>query len=120
MRLTLLGTDCSVADNSEEYAQLVPRPVLPHAVFGAPDCGGCLEGVIRGEEAYIECNECGAVVRTVAPADLQRTLDEMELSLAMCAEMCPHCGKMNFFPGITKITAYTCRDCGRDVAISDS
>jgi hypothetical protein len=32
----------------------------------------------------------GAVVRTVASADLQRTHDEMELLLAMCTEMCPH------------------------------
>ena len=61
----------------------VPRPFLPHADFGAPDCGGCLNGVIRGEQANIVCNECGAVVRTLAAADLQRTLDEMELSLVM-------------------------------------
>ena len=98
----------------------MPRPFLPHAEFGAPDCGGCLDGIIRGDRASIECNECGAVVRTVAPADLQRTLDEMEVSLGMCAEMCPHCGKVNVFPGFTKMTAYACPQCGRDVELGDS
>jgi uncharacterized protein (DUF983 family) len=98
----------------------VSRPFVPHADFGATDCGGCLDGIIRGDQASIECNECGAVVRTVAAADLQRTLDVMELSLGMCTEMCPHCGKVNVFPGFTKMTAYTCWECGRDVEIGDS
>jgi hypothetical protein len=30
------------------------------------------------------------VMRTVAPLDVQQTLDEMELSLEMCTEMCQH------------------------------
>ena len=96
------------------------RPFLPHADFGAPDCGGCLDGIIRGEQATIQCNECGTIVRRVAPADLQRTLDEMELSLGVCSEMCPHCGNVNIFPDFTKMMAYTCRECGRDVEIGDS
>jgi len=97
----------------------VSRPFLPHADFGAPDCGGCLNGIIRGEQANIECNECGAVVRNVAAADLQRTLDEMELSLVMCTAMCPHCGKVNIFPGFSEMISYTCQECGRAVESDD-
>jgi hypothetical protein len=48
-----------------------------------------LNGVVRGDQADIVCNECGLVVRTVPAADLQKTLDEMELTLDMCSEMCP-------------------------------
>jgi hypothetical protein len=102
----------------EEHSET--RPILAHADFGAPDCDGCLMGIIRGEQASIECNECGTVVRTVAPADLQRTLDEMEISLAMCTEMCPHCGKVNVFPGFSETIAYICEGCGRGVRIGDS
>ena len=35
--------------------------------------------------------KCGTVVHTVAATDLRRTLDEMELSLEMCCEMCSPC-----------------------------
>ena len=73
---------------------------------------------IRGDESSIECNECGAVVRMVARADVQGALDEMELSLGMCSEMCRIAGR--FFPGFTKMTAYTCSECGLDVEIGDS
>jgi len=54
---------------------------LPHAEFGDPDCCGCLKGILRkNQQAAIVCNECGAVVRTVPSAELQKTLDEMELT----------------------------------------
>jgi hypothetical protein len=33
------------------------RPILAHADFGAPDCCGCLLGIIRVNQANIECNE---------------------------------------------------------------
>jgi hypothetical protein len=91
-----------------------------HTDFGGdPDCCGCLIAVIRGREAVIVCNECSAEVRSVPVADLQRTLDEMELSLDVCAEMCPHCGKVNVFPGWSSMMAYTCRGCGEVVRTSD-
>src|SRR5262249_41916451 len=57
---------------------------LPHADFGDPECCGCLCGTIREQQADIVCNECRTVVRTVPVADLQRTLDEMELTLDVC------------------------------------
>jgi len=50
---------------------------------------------------------------------LQRTLDEMELSLEMCSAICPHCGKVNIFPGFSEMIAYTCQRCGRAVVIGD-
>jgi hypothetical protein len=34
------------------------EPTLPHSDFGDPDCGGCLNGVIRGDQADIVCKEC--------------------------------------------------------------
>jgi uncharacterized protein (DUF983 family) len=43
----------------------------------------------------------------------------MELSLDMCTEMCPHCGKVNMFPGFSKMMAYTCKDCGEAVELSN-
>jgi hypothetical protein len=29
---------------------------LPHSDFGDPDCCGCLNGIIRGDQADIACN----------------------------------------------------------------
>jgi hypothetical protein len=92
------------------------RPtIIPHWFFGNPDCCGCLDGIIRGDEAEIMCNECGALVRTVPTADLERTLTEMELTLDFCTEACPHCEKVNVFPGSSRMMAYTCRNCGEIV-----
>jgi hypothetical protein len=93
--------------------------VIPHSDFGNPDCCGCLNGIVEGETAKIECNECGAVVRTVPASDLQRTLDEMELSLDVSVEKCPHCGSVNVMPGFSKVLAYTCDGCGVVVRLSD-
>jgi len=90
------------------------------ADFGAPDCGGCLVANVRGDQAEITCNECGTILRTVAVGDLQRTLDEMELSLEMCSAICPHCGNVNVFPGFSEMIAYTCPECGRAVETGES
>lgn len=38
------------------------------------DCCGCLVVQVRGDEADITCNECGAVVRTVPPAGVAVTV----------------------------------------------
>jgi hypothetical protein len=58
-------------------------------------------------------NECDTVVRTVPATELQRTLDEMESTLDLRTDMCPHCGKVNVFLGFLRILAYICRECGR-------
>jgi hypothetical protein len=61
---------------------------IPHADFGDADCCGCLNGIITAADwAEIVCNECEVVVRTVLPADLQQTLDEMD-SRSTCARRC--------------------------------
>jgi hypothetical protein len=88
---------------------------LPHSSFRDPDCCGCLNGIIRRDQASIVCNECEAVIRTVPSAELRKTLTEMELTLAICTEICPHCGSVNVLPGFSKVTAFTCRECGEIV-----
>jgi hypothetical protein len=52
--------------------------------------------------------------------EVNRTLDDMKLSLEMCTGMCPHCGNVNIFPGFTEMIAYTCQECGRAVGAGDS
>jgi uncharacterized protein (DUF983 family) len=60
------------------------------------------------------------VVRTVPVTDVQRTYDEIEQGLdSVATEMCPHCGKVNVFPGWSSMMAYTCRGCGKVVRVSD-
>ena len=34
-------------------------------------------------------------------------------------QMCPHCGKVNIFPGWSSMMAYTCRECGKVVRLSN-
>ncbi len=65
------------------------------------------------ERADIVFSECGAIVRTVAVSDLQRTLAEMEFRVGMCATICPHCKREDVFTGFTEMLAYTCRDCAK-------
>jgi hypothetical protein len=92
---------------------------LPHSSFGAPECCGCLVGHINGTRADIVCNECATVVRTVAVPDLQQTLTEMELTLELSAEMCPHCGAVTLFPGFSSMRAFVCCECGKGVVVRD-
>jgi hypothetical protein len=79
---------------------------LPHSDFGDPDCCGCLNGVIRGDQADIVCNECGTVLRTVPAANVGQTLTELEITLEVASEMCSHRGSMNLFPGFSKMIAF--------------
>ena len=88
---------------------------LPHSDFGDPECCGCLNGVIRGDQADIVCNECGTVLRTVPAANVGQTITELEITLDVASEMCPHCGSVNLFPGFSKMLAFTCRQCGKAV-----
>ena len=70
--------DCPVCNGSGFEGPI--ETTLPHSDFGDPECCGCLNGIMCGDYARIECNECSTVIRTLAAANLQRTLDEMELS----------------------------------------
>jgi hypothetical protein len=71
---------------------------LAHGAFGEPECCGCLNGIIRGHQADIICNECDAVVRSVTVDQLARTLVDMELEEDAATAMCPHSGAVNLFP----------------------
>ena len=60
--------DCPVCNGSGFEGPI--ETTLPHSDFGDPDCCGCLNGVIRGDQADIVCNECGTVLRTVPAANV--------------------------------------------------
>lgn len=87
---------------------------LPHSSFGDPECCGVLYGIRREGDylASVVCNECNAILQTVAAGDLRRTLDEMELTLDVAAAKCPHCGAVNLLSGFSKVLVFTCRECG--------
>ena len=73
-------------------------PVIPHEWAGGRDCCGCLIVEPRGELADLVCNECGAVVRTIAAADVPMVLSQMLLSQrenyhAHCALWSAECGE---------------------------
>ena len=97
------------------------QTTIPHADFGAPHCCGCLKGVLHGDggQADIICNECGLIVRTVSAADLERMLDEMELELDIATAQCPHCGAVHVAPGVSKLLAFVCDECGHGVTLAD-
>ena len=91
--------------------------VFAHSDFGAPECCGCLNGVIRGYNADIACNECGAVIKTVPFERLRQTLDEMEASLDVASALCPHCGAVHLAPGFSELLAFICEKCGHPVKV---
>ena len=75
--------DCPVCDGSGFEGPI--ETTLPHSDFGDPDCCGCLNAVIRGNQADIVCNECGTVLRTVPAANVGQTLTELEITLAVAS-----------------------------------
>jgi hypothetical protein len=93
---------------------------IPHQDFGDPECAGFVYGLVRGDEGYIECNDCDAVIRTVAPDQLRHALNTMESGLELATEPCPHCGKVNLFPGFSMMMVYPCRECAEVVRLSDN
>jgi ribosomal protein S27AE len=59
------------------------------------------------------------LVRAVPAADLERTLDQMELTLDVSAEKCPHCGAVNLLPGFSRVIVFTCENCGTAVRLGN-
>ena|SRR5688572_29959791 len=94
-------------------------PIVPHMDTGDPDCCGCLVVNVRGDEADLVCNECGALVRTVPAAQAGSTLMAM-VSDAVCSARCPHCTALNTFPGFSEISAFVCQECGEGVTIDET
>jgi uncharacterized protein (DUF983 family) len=112
------ANDCPVCHGSG-YENVVT--MMAHADFGDPDCCGCLIGVvIDSQRAAITCNECAAEVRAVPAGDLRKTLDEMELGLALAMPVCPFCESVNLFPGFVDMVAFRCQQCHRAVNISQT
>jgi hypothetical protein len=88
-------------------------PILPHSSFGDPDCLGYLNAAVYGDQAIIVCTECEKVLKTVRAEELQRTLNEMELTLEVHTEICPACGTINLFAGDPSTVIYWCSGCGK-------
>ena len=41
------------------------------------------------------------------------------LGLECATATCPHCGKVNTFPGFTNVSAYVCAECGKAVGATE-
>jgi uncharacterized protein (DUF983 family) len=56
----------------------------------------------------------------VPAAELRQTLNEMEASLDVAGEKCPHCKSVNLFPAFSRMLVNTYRDCGELVRLFSS
>jgi len=56
-----------------------PPYMILHAEFGEPHCPGLLYAVLRdgGDLVDFECNDCGAIVRTVPASESAATIEAM-------------------------------------------
>jgi hypothetical protein len=70
-------------------------PIVPHETAGV-ECCGCIIAAVDGTNVELRCNECGAVVGVVQ-VDVLKGLLELECATATC----PHCSKVNTFPGFS-------------------
>ena len=94
-------------------------PIIPHEVATGADCCGCLIVQVRGDQADITCNGCGAVVRTV-PVELASAVMVEIASTQICSARCAHCGALNTFSGFSAIEAFICSECGAGVVVHRS
>ena len=85
-----------------------PKWIVPHSEHGNADCCGLILPDVRGDEAHLVCNECGAVLRSVPLADMNTAMLEMSAG-EMCSATCTHCGIVNIFAGFSAMLAFTCR-----------
>jgi hypothetical protein len=98
-----------------------PPYMILHAEFGEPHCPGLLYAVPResGELVDFECNDCGAIVRTVAASESASTIEAMrEDNGDGVSAFCNHCGGINEFPGYSEMFAFICRHCGQSVTLA--
>jgi hypothetical protein len=95
-------------------------PIIPHEDVADVDCRGCLEVRVREGEADILCNECGAVIRKVAVAEVEAAMLEMAKTDTICSARCTHCGALNSFPRFSTVEAFTCSECGEGVVVNAS
>lgn len=109
--------DCPICNDSGYEGMIATWD--PHQNFGDSECCGFLFGLVRNGEGYIGCNDCPVIVRKVPADRLRQVLNEMESELELASEQCPHCGKVNLFPGFSTMMTYTCHECGRLVRLSE-
>jgi uncharacterized protein (DUF983 family) len=58
----------------------------------------------------------GAVVDAVPIGRAGKRLMELA-SVEICSAQCPHCGRLNLFPGFSVIKAFVCQECGEGVGV---
>ena len=95
-------------DTSDELTGSMP--IVPHGTAPGVECCGCIVAVVEDQNVELRCNECGAVVGVIH-IDILRGL----LGLDAAKVTCPHCRKLNTFPGFSKMLTYTCQACGKAV-----
>jgi Fe2+ or Zn2+ uptake regulation protein len=55
---------------------------VPHALFGDPECCGCLSGFgLYNNHGEIFCNECGKILAVVEKYALLETIERMEFGI---------------------------------------
>jgi hypothetical protein len=97
-----------------------PEYLLPHSEFGNPQCPGLFFPSARGNVVDLMCNDCGFVLCTVPPADVERMQDELQAAVGGGNKaQCPRCGIVNRLPPFTEILAFTCRNCGEPLSPPD-
>jgi phage FluMu protein Com len=94
---------------SDELTGLMP--VVRHGIAGV-DCSGVVVAAVENSDVELRCNKCGAVVGVV-----QVGIMEGLLGLDCATAECPHCGKLNTFPGSSEVSTYICDGCGKAVEI---
>jgi hypothetical protein len=95
-------------------------PIIAHDDIAEVDCCGCLIVQVRGDQADITRNECGAVIRTVPSQEAAAVMDALMMEVAagvICSARCPHCGALNTFPGFSAVEAFVCAECGEGVVL---
>jgi hypothetical protein len=92
---------------SDELTSLMP--VVPHGIAGV-NCSGYVVAVVEDDNVELRCDKCGGVVGVV-----QVGIMEGLLGLDCAASECPHCGKVNTFPGSSEVSNYVCDGCGKAV-----
>src|SRR5207253_2792071 len=93
-------------------------PIVPHEHVAQVDCCGCLMVQTRGNQAEILCNECGAIIRTVAERDVLSAMLELARTDLICSATCTHCGAPHIFYRMSSMIAFTCRECGEGVDVA--
>ena len=95
-------------------------PIIPHRDVDGADCCGCLIVVEHANRAEIRCNECNALVGSVAVEDVERVMAELARTDTVSSTRCTHCGALNTFPGWSVIEAFVCSHCDRGVHVVGS